>query len=55
MKAYIQSYPNGIPKNDNFMSAYDGFREMGFEIVTFHDLDVLRQSAPEDECAFDII
>jgi hypothetical protein len=33
MKAYIQSHENGIPHNYNFMNAYQGFYEMGFEVI----------------------
>ena len=48
MKVYIRSYENGIPRNYNFMNAYQGFREMGFEIVPFHDIKELRESRKED-------
>ncbi|MBQ4310440.1 MAG: ATP-grasp domain-containing protein [Oscillospiraceae bacterium] len=48
MKVYIRSYENGIPRNYNFMNAYQGFREMGFEIVPFHDIGKLRESRKED-------
>lgn len=48
MKIYIQSYPDRIPHNYNFMNAYQGFREMGFEIVPFHEPEVLFQSRRED-------
>ena len=48
MKVYIQSYENNIPRNYNFMNAYQGFREMGFEIVCFRDRDKLRESEKQD-------
>lgn len=48
MKVYIQSDRNGIPHNYNFMNAYQGFREMGFEIIMFYDCKTLMQSNPED-------
>lgn len=48
MKVYIQSYKNGIPHNYNFMNAYQGFYEMGIEIINFHDRDTLCESAKED-------
>ncbi len=48
MKVYIQSDKNQIPRNYNFMNAYQGFREMGFEIVHFCDKEKLRESEKED-------
>ena len=48
MKVYIQSYKNSIPHNYNFMNAYQGFDEMGFEIIHFHDQHELCESKPED-------
>ena len=48
MKAYIQSYENGIPHNYNFMNAYQGFYEMGFEVIPFHDNERFRESNKED-------
>lgn len=48
MKAYIQSDKNGIPRSYNFMNAYQGFREMGFETVMFSNCDELQESRPED-------
>lgn len=48
MKVYIQSYENNIPRNYNFMNAYQGFREMGFETVHFCDKEKLRESSKED-------
>ena len=48
MKVYIQSYENGIPHNYNFMNAYQGFYEMGFEVVPFHDNDKVQESNKED-------
>lgn len=48
MKVYVQSYKNSIPHNYNFMNAYQGFYEMGFEIVPFHDNTTLQKSNIED-------
>lgn len=48
MKVYIQSYENTIPHNYNFMNAYQGFHEMGFETVHFYDNDKLLESNKED-------
>ena len=48
MKAYIQSYENGIPHNYNFMNAYQGFYEMGFEVIPFHDNERFQESNKED-------
>lgn len=48
MKVYIQSYQNGIPHNYNFMNAWQGFREMGFEILPFSDMETLRTSEKND-------
>lgn len=48
VKVYIQSYENGIPHNYNFMNAYQGFYEMGFEVVPFHDNDKFQESNKED-------
>lgn len=48
MKVYIQSYPNGIPRNKNFYYAYDGFNEMGFEIKPFCSREQLNTAAKED-------
>lgn len=48
MKVYIQSDKNQIPHNYNFMNAYQGFREMGFEIVRFCDKEKLYESDRED-------
>lgn len=47
MKVYIQS-KNGIPHNYNFFNAYQGFAEMGFEIMLFENYDKLKYSNPED-------
>ncbi|MDE6088398.1 MAG: ATP-grasp domain-containing protein [Oscillospiraceae bacterium] len=47
MKVYVQSDKNNIPRNYNFMNAYQGFHEMGFEIVPFHD-EKLLESSRED-------
>lgn len=48
MKANIQSYENGIPHNYNFMNAYQGFYEMGFEVIPFHDNERFQESNKED-------
>lgn len=48
LKVYIQSGENGIPHNYNFMNAYQGFYEMGFELVRFCEPGTLRQSKKED-------
>lgn len=48
MKVYVQSYANGIPHNKNFYYAYDGFREMGFEIVPFCSIEQLADANRED-------
>lgn len=44
MKVYVQSDKNNIPHNYNFMNAYQGFHEMGFEIVPFHDEKLLKSN-----------
>lgn len=48
MKVYVQSYENGIPHNYNFMNAYQGFYEMGFEVIHFHDNNKFTESSKED-------
>jgi len=48
MKVYIQSYENNIPHNYNFMNAYQGFSEMGLEIIHFHNNSKLSESNKED-------
>ncbi len=48
MKVYIQSYSNGIPRNKNFYYAYDGFHEMGFEIIPFFQKEHLDLAERED-------
>lgn len=48
MKVYIQSMANRLPHNHNFFSAYQGFREMGFEIVPFENFEELCESEKED-------
>lgn len=48
MKVYVQSYKNGIPHNHNFYNAYEGFFQMGFEIVMFSDFEELKESQLED-------
>lgn len=48
MKVYIQSYPDGMPHNHNFASAWYGFQEMGWETVAFSDYAQIQDSRPED-------
>lgn len=48
MKAYIQSTNEHIPHNYNFFSAYQGFKEMGFETVMFYNQNELLESKRED-------
>ena len=48
MKVFIQSYERGIPHNYNFMNAYQGFDEMGIEVIPFHDKETLKGSNRED-------
>lgn len=48
MKVYIQSDKNNIPKNVNVMNAYQGFFEMGFEIVHYQTTAQLWDSNRED-------
>ncbi|MDY4588694.1 MAG: ATP-grasp domain-containing protein [Oscillospiraceae bacterium] len=48
MRAFIQSDKHGIPCNYNFMNAYQGFREMGFETVMFNQRCDLNESKLED-------
>ena len=47
MKVYIHS-KNNIPHNYNFMNAFQGFSEMGFEIKLFCDNEELSDSKRED-------
>ena len=48
MKVYIESTKDYEPCNYNFFCAYQGYREMGFETVKFHDFSELKKSAKED-------
>lgn len=48
MKVYIRASNKDIPHNYNFMCAYQGFREMGFEIVLYRDREGLADSTKED-------
>ncbi|MCR5123091.1 MAG: ATP-grasp domain-containing protein [Ruminococcus sp.] len=48
MVVYIQSREDGIPYSYNMMNAYQGFREMGFELRHFHDNSGLCESSRED-------
>ena len=47
MKVFIQS-KNNVPHNKNFYYAYDGFKEMGFEIIPFSSIDELKVANKED-------
>lgn len=48
MKVFIQSSKNKFPHNYNFFNAYEGFLDMGAEIVPFCDQQELQVSTPED-------
>ena len=48
MKVYVQSYPNNFPHNYNFFNAYEGFLDMGAEIVHFSNPQELQDSKDED-------
>ena len=48
MKVYIQADKRSIPHNYNFMCAYQGFYEMGFETILFNDAEQLLESSKED-------
>lgn len=48
MKVYVQSFSNGVPHNYNFMNAWQGFREMGFEVIPFIDYEGLCSSERSD-------
>lgn len=48
MKVYVQSDKDYIPHNYNFFSAYQGFKEMGFETVMFYEQNELSESKKED-------
>ena len=48
MKVYIRASKKDIPHNYNFMCAYQGFHEMGFEIVLYRDREGLADSTKED-------
>lgn len=48
MKVYIQTKPNGIFYSHICYGAYEGFYEMGFEIVPFYDFSELKSSNIED-------
>jgi len=48
MKIYIQSTKDYMPHNYNFFSAYQGFKEMGFEMIMFHKFEELKTSRIED-------
>ena len=48
MKVYIQSTNDHLPHSYNFFNAYQGFKEMGFEIIMFHTYEELKTSEKED-------
>lgn len=48
MKVYVQSHPNNFPHNYNFFNAYEGFLDMGAEIIHFSDSQGLVDSKDED-------
>lgn len=48
MKVFIQSTKNYLPCNSNFFQAYQGFHEMGFETIFFHNKEELLKSEKED-------
>lgn len=48
MKVYVQSFLNGVPHNYNFMNAWQGFREMGFEVIPFSNYEDLCSSERSD-------
>lgn len=48
MKVFIQSSPNCFPHNYNFFNAYEGFLDMGAEIVHFSTPQELSLSTRED-------
>lgn len=48
MKVFIQATKEYMPHNYNFHNAYQGFKEMGHEIVFFHTIEELRKSKLED-------
>ena len=48
MRVYIQCRENNLPHSYNFYSAYQGFREMGFEIIPFQNMEDLKNSEKED-------
>lgn len=48
MRAFIQADKQGIPKNYNIFCAFQGFREMGIEIILFSDIEKLQESKREE-------
>lgn len=48
MKVYVQSYPNNFPHNYNFFNAYEGFLDMGAEIIHFCNPHGLQDSKDID-------
>lgn len=48
MKVYIQSYSNHIPRNYNIFNAYEGFLDMGAEVVHFCNPQELVDSTKDD-------
>lgn len=48
MKVFVQCDKNGLPLDYDFFNAYAGFKEMGFEIVFFHNYEQLKVSEKND-------
>ncbi len=48
MRAFIQTKEKDRFDNENFFKAYLGFREMGFETMTYTNKKELQESRPED-------
>jgi len=48
MKVFVQSSKNNFPHNYNFFNAYEGFLDMGAEIVPFCTPQGLQESVAED-------
>lgn len=48
MKVFVQATKENLPHNYNFFQAYQGFKEMGHEVVFFQTDEQLRKSERED-------
>ncbi|MEO3947006.1 ATP-grasp domain-containing protein [Gorillibacterium sp. CAU 1737] len=48
MKVYLKKGPDHEIVNHNFYAAYDGFKQMGFELRFFQDVTELSDHRPED-------